>query len=388
MALIMRKICVVTGTRADYGLLRWVIDGISKSSMLQLQIVATGMHLSHEFGLTFKEIENDGYNIDLKVEMLLSSDSSVGITKSIGLGIIGFADAFKELNPDIVLLLGDRFEIFAAATAALISKIPVAHCHGGETTEGAFDESIRHSITKMSHLHFVAAREYQERVLQLGEDPENVHLVGGLGIDNIKKLSLLDKSSLESELEFKFQDTNYLVTFHPVTLDTYSGTEQITELLRALSNLVNTGIIFTMPNSDTGSRPLMNLINNFCSDHEYASSYTSLGQIKYLSTLKYVDAVIGNSSSGLLEAPTFKTATINIGDRQKGRLMASSVINCDPNCISIQNAINHLNSHAFKQSLNTTVNPNGSGGSADKIIKVLESYKYPTKLQKKFHSYP
>ncbi|WP_232199631.1 UDP-N-acetylglucosamine 2-epimerase [Synechococcus sp. RS9916] len=384
----MRKICVVTGTRADYGLLRWVIDGISKSSMLQLQIVATGMHLSHEFGLTFKEIENDGYNIDLKVEMLLSSDSSVGITKSIGLGIIGFADAFKELNPDIVLLLGDRFEIFAAATAALISKIPVAHCHGGETTEGAFDESIRHSITKMSHLHFVAAREYQERVLQLGEDPENVHLVGGLGIDNIKKLSLLDKSSLESELEFKFQDTNYLVTFHPVTLDTYSGTEQITELLRALSNLVNTGIIFTMPNSDTGSRPLMNLINNFCSDHEYASSYTSLGQIKYLSTLKYVDAVIGNSSSGLLEAPTFKTATINIGDRQKGRLMASSVINCDPNCISIQNAINHLNSHAFKQSLNTTVNPNGSGGSADKIIKVLESYKYPTKLQKKFHSYP
>jgi GDP/UDP-N,N'-diacetylbacillosamine 2-epimerase (hydrolysing) len=323
-----RKICVITGTRADYGLLRWVMQGIKDDADLNLQIIATGMHLSPEFGLTYKAIEADGFEIARKVEMLTSSDTPLGIAKSMGLGMIGFADALNELNPDLMVVLGDRFEIFAAVATALVARIPVAHLHGGETTEGAFDEAFRHSITKMSHLHFVAADEYKQRVIQLGEQPEHVFLVGGLGIDNIKRLKLLGRNSLEADLGFKFGKKNLLITFHPVTLENSSAVTQMEALLAALVQLEDTQLIFTMPNADTDGRTLIKMVEQFASQHANAHAFTSLGQLRYLSCIAQVDGVVGNSSSGLAEVPSFKKGTINIGDRQRGRLQATSIINC------------------------------------------------------------
>ena len=315
-----RKICVITGTRAEYGLLRWVMQGIKDDADLNLQVIATGMHLSPEFGLTYKAIETDGFEIDRKVEMLTSSDTSEGIAKSMGIGMIGFTDALKELKPDLIVVLGDRFEIFAAVATALIARIPVAHLHGGETTEGAFDEAFRHSITKMSHLHFVAALEYKQRVIQLGEQLEHVFLVGGLGIDNIKRLQLLNRNELEADLGFKFGKKNLLITFHPVTLENSSAVRQMQSLLAALTKLEDTQLIFTMPNADTGGRALIKLVKEFASKHPHAHIFPSLGQLHFLSCIAHVDGVVGNSSSGLLEVPSFKKGTINIGDRQRGRL--------------------------------------------------------------------
>ncbi|KGE24558.1 UDP-N-acetylglucosamine 2-epimerase [Leptospira borgpetersenii] len=380
-----RKICVITGTRADYGLLRWLILEISKSSKLTLQIIATGMHLSPEFGLTYKEIETDGFHIDKKIEILLSSDTPIGISKSMGLGLIGFAEAFADLNPDIVLVLGDRFEILSAVSAALISRIPIAHLHGGETTEGAFDEGIRHSITKMSHLHFVAANEYRNRVIQLGEDSSNVFLVGGMGVDGIKKSNLLKREELESSLNIKLKKNNLLITFHPVTLEASTAKAQMIELLSSLKTLSSeTGLIFTMPNADTDGRIIFKLIEEFTSDHPNAWHFTSLGQTRYLSCLQFVDAVIGNSSSGIIEAPSFKIGTINIGDRQKGRLRAKSIIDCEPNRGEITNAFKKLYSFDFQKNLSTTINPYGEGGASEKIVKVLETIEIQGILKKKF----
>ena len=283
--------------------------------------------MSPEFGLTYKEIEKD-FNINLSLETLTSSDTSVGIATSMGLGLIRFADAYKQLKPDLVLVLGDRYEIFSATAASLVARIPVAHLHGGETTEGAFDEALRHSITKMSHLHFVAADEYKNRVIQLGEQPENVFQVGGLGVDSIKRLKLLSKQELEASLGIKLLDKNLLITFHPVTLETQTASQQMEELLGALSDLTNTNLIFTMPNADTDGRVLIQMIEEFCSKNTNAHCFTSLGQLRYFSAINYIDGVVGNSSSGLAEVPSFKKATINIGDRQKGRLKADSVIDC------------------------------------------------------------
>jgi len=314
-----RKICVITGTRAEYGLLRWVMQGIKDDPELTLQVIATGMHLSPEFGLTYREIEKDGFQIDRKVEMLTSSDTPVGIAKSMGLGLIGFAEALNELNPDLIVVLGDRFEIFAAVAAALVARMPVAHLHGGEITEGAFDEALRHSITKMSHLHFVAAEEYRQRVIQLGEQPERVFLVGGLGIDNIKRLKLLDRAELEASIDFQLGAKNLLITFHPVTLETSTAEDQMAELLAALAELKDTQLIFTMPNADTDGRALIKMVQQFVAEHPNARAYTSLGQLRYLSCAAQVDGVVGNSSSGLAEVPSFKKGTINIGDRQRGR---------------------------------------------------------------------
>ncbi|AKP26374.1 GDP/UDP-N,N'-diacetylbacillosamine 2-epimerase (hydrolyzing) [Leptospira interrogans serovar Manilae] len=380
-----RKICVITGTRADYGLLRWLILEISKSSKLDLQIIATGMHLSPEFGLTYKEIENDGFLIHKKIEILLSSDSTVGVSKSIGLGLIGFSEAFADLSPDIILVLGDRFEIFAATVAALISRIPVVHLHGGETTEGAFDEGIRHSITKMSHLHFVAANEYRNRVIQLGEDPSHVFLVGGMGIDGIKKSNLLKKEELESSLNIKFKKNNLLITFHPVTLEESTAKVQMIELLSSLETLSpETGLIFTMPNADTDGRIIFELVKEFTSSHSNAWYFTSLGQTRYLSCLQFVDAVVGNSSSGIIEAPSFKIGTINIGDRQKGRLRAKSIIDCEPKKIEIIDAFKRLYSSDFQKNLSTTVNPYGEGGASEKIVRILEKIDIQGILKKKF----
>ena len=379
------KICVITRTRAEYGLLRWVIDGIKNSETLELQIIATGMHLSPEFGMTVRVIEEDGFHISRKLEMLLSSDTPVGVTKSIGLATISFADAFNELSPDIIMVLGDRFELLAASTAALISCIPIAHLHGGETTEGAFDEAIRHSITKMSHLHFVAADPYKQRVIQLGENPNYVFNVGGLGIDNIKKLKLLSLKDLEKDLQFKFLKKNFIITFHPVTLENNSSEEQMIELLKSLDKFKDAGLIFTMPNSDTNGRIIFKLIEDFCENRANAVYYKSLGQLRYLSCLKHVDVVIGNSSSGLLEVPSFKIPTINIGDRQKGRLKADSVIDCIPTSQSIFEAITYsLNSHT-KDKLKDIRNPYGDGGASQRVINVLEKIDLNSIIKKKFH---
>ena len=383
-----QKICVITGTRADYGLLRWVMQGINEDSDLNLQIIATGMHLSTEFGLTYKAIEADGFEITSKVKMLTSSDTSVGIAKSIGLGMIGFADALNELNPDLIVVLGDRFEIFAAAATALVARIPVAHLHGGETTEGAFDEAFRHSITKMSHLHFVAADEYKQRVIQLGEQPEHVFLVGGLGIDNIKRLKLLGRNALEADLGFKFGKKNLLITFHPVTLENSSAVNQMEALLSVLTQLEETQLIFTMPNADTEGRTLIKIVKQFASQHANAHAFTSLGQLRYLSCIAQVDGVVGNSSSGLTEVPSFKKGTINIGDRQRGRLQATSIINCKPTEKSIANAINTLYSPAFQVDLSQVRNPYGEGGASEKVVNTLKSINIKTIVKKSFHDLP
>jgi GDP/UDP-N,N'-diacetylbacillosamine 2-epimerase (hydrolysing) len=384
----IRKICVITGSRADYGLLRWVMQGIQDDPDLTLQIVATGMHLSPEFGLTYLEIEQHGFRLDRKVEMLTSSDTPVGIAKSMGLGLIGFADALSELNPDLVVVLGDRFEIYAAVAAALVARIPVAHLHGGETTEGAFDESIRHAITKMSHLHFVAAEPYRQRVVQLGEQPDRVFLVGGLGVDAIKRLKLLGRTDLEASLGFGLGEKSLLVTFHPVTLEAGTAAAQMEELLAALASLDDTNLIFTLPNADTDGRVLIKAVEEFVAQHPNARAYTSLGQLRYLSCVAQVDGVIGNSSSGLIEAPSLNTGTINIGDRQRGRLQAASVINCDPTQQSISEAIGRLYSPEFRSSLRDVCNPYGDGGASGRIVERLKNYPIDRIAKKVFFDLP
>lgn len=380
-----RKICVVTGTRAEYGLLRWVIQGIQDSELLELQLIVTGMHLSPEFGLTVREIEADGFRIDRKVEMLLSSDTPVGITKSMGLGLIGFADVLNDLRPDLLFILGDRYEIMAAAISAMIRAIPIAHCHGGEKTEGAFDEAIRHSITKMSHLHFVATEEYRQRVIQLGETPDRVTKVGGLGIENILRLQLLSRTALETKLGFNFLKKNILITFHPVTLEVGSASHQLQELLLALSELIDTRLIFTMPNSDTESRSIVKLINHYCHEHPNAYAFTSLGQLCYLSCLQYVDCVVGNSSSGLLEVPSFKKGTLNIGYRQEGRLRATSVIDCAPELNSIREGLTKSYTSEFQSALKSTVNPYGDQSASKIIVDCLETSSFQGLTKKSFH---
>ncbi len=369
----MKKICVVTGTRAEYGLLYWLMKGINEDNDLQLQVIATGMHLSPEFGLTYQEIEKD-FVIDKKIEMLLSSDTPIGISKSMGLAQIGFADAYEELKPDLLVVLGDRYEVFSAATAAMIARIPIAHLHGGETTEGAFDEAMRHSITKMSQLHFTAAEAYRNRVIQLGEQPDRVFNVGGMGVENIKRLSLLDKEEFEASIDFTLAEKNILVTFHPVTLENATAKEQFQALLEAIDQLENTYIIFTKANSDTNGRIVNKMIDDYVvMNPDKSVAFASLGQLRYLSALQYVDAVVGNSSSGLAEAPSFKIGTINIGDRQKGRMKAESVIDCEPTSVSITKAINELYTDEFRKKLRRTKNPYGDGLASKKIINILKN---------------
>jgi GDP/UDP-N,N'-diacetylbacillosamine 2-epimerase (hydrolysing) len=381
----MRKICFITGSRAEYGLLRWVMQGIKDDPDLTLQIIATGMHLSPEFGLTYKTIGQDGFQIDRKVEMLTSSDTPVGIAKSIGLGLIGFADALDELQPDLIVVLGDRFEIFAAVSAALVASIPVAHLHGGEVTEGAFDEALRHSISKMSHLHFVAAEAYRQRVIQLGEQPDRVFFVGGLGVDNIKRLQLLDRSALEISLGFKLGPKNLLITFHPVTLETATAEKQMSDLLETLAALEDTQLIFTLPNADTDGRTLIKMVKKFVALQSNARYYTSLGQLRYLSCIAQVDGVVGNSSSGLAEVPSFKKGTINIGDRQRGRLQAKSVINCEANSESISGALAKLYSKDFQSRMYNVINPYGEGGASLKVVHTLKHYPIADIIKKSFY---
>lgn len=381
----MKKICVVTGTRAEYGLLYWLLKEIEADKELELQVIVTGMHLSPEFGLTYKEIEKK-FKINKKIEMLLSSDTSVGISKSMGLAQISFAESYDELKPDIVIVLGDRYEVFSATSAAMIGRIPIAHIHGGEKTEGAFDESIRHSITKMSHLHFTATEEYKNRVIQLGEHPNRVFNVGGMGIENIKRLKLLSKDEFEKSIEFKLNKRNILVTFHPVTLENSTAQEQFKELLGAIDELEETNIIFTKANSDTDGRVINKMIDEYVTKNSHKSIvFTSLGQLRYLSALQYVDAVVGNSSSGLAEAPSFRIGTINIGDRQKGRIKASSVIDCEPNKDSILNSFEKLYSKEFQETLKTVTNPYGDGCASKKIVEEIKKTDLNDILKKSFY---
>jgi len=380
-----RKVCVVTGTRAEYGFLFWLMKEIEADTDLELQIIATGMHLSPEFGLTYKEIEKD-FKIDKKIEILLSSDTPIGISKSMGLAQISFAESYDELKPDIVVVLGDRYEIFSAASAAMVARIPIAHLHGGEITVGAFDEYIRHSITKMSHLHFTATEEYRKRVIQLGENPERVFNVGGMGIENIKRLKLLSKEEFESCINFKLNKRNILVTFHPVTLEKSTAKEQFQELLNAIDELSETNIIFTKANSDTDGRIINQMIDDYVAKNSNkAVAFTSLGQLRYLSALQFMDAVVGNSSSGIAEAPTFKIGTINIGDRQKGRIKASSVIDCQPNKKDIQKAFEKLYSNDFQESLKRTKNPYGDGMPSKKIVDILKNIELTDIVKKHFY---
>ena len=381
-----RRICIVTGTRAEYGLLYWLMKEVQNDPSLEQQIIATGMHLSPEFGLTYKRIEEDGFPVNEKVEMLLSSDTPVGITKSMGLGVIGFADALARLNPDIMVVLGDRFEILAAAQAAMIARIPLAHIHGGETTEGAIDEAIRHAITKMSHFHFTAAEIYRNRVIQLGESPERVMNVGAPGLDNIKKLKLLNRADFEKAVNFKITDLFFLITYHPVTLSKTKPEKAFRELLTAIDHYPEATIFFTKANADTEGRAINNMIDKYVENHSRrAKVYTSMGQLLYLSAIKNADIVIGNSSSGISEAPSFHKPTVNIGKRQQGRLKATSVIDCEENAKAIIAAITKGLSPEFKKELRNTRNPYGSGNASFKIKEYLKHVSLENVLMKKFH---
>lgn len=380
-----RRICVVTGSRAEYGLLQGLIKEIQDSQDLELQLVVAGMHLSPEFGLTYREIEKDGFEIDRKVDMGLTSDTSVGIANSIGLGTIGFGEAFHALKPDLLVLLGDRFELLAAASAALVALIPIAHIHGGELTEGAYDDAIRHSITKMAHLHFTASEVYSSRVIQLGEQPKKVFCVGALGIDNIVRLPLLKKDEVEKYIGLSLRGKSLLVTWHPETLNPKSTYEEFQNLLDVLQNYESTNIVFTKSNADNDGSRINQMIDEFVLKYpENVVVHTSLGQLRYLSTLKYVSGVVGNSSSGIIEAPSLQKGTVNIGNRQLGRLRAASVIDCRPDVQSIKNALDTLFSSQFQSSLPKVSSPYGGSDVARKIACILKNCSLDGIVRKRF----
>lgn len=384
----MKKIIsVLTATRAEYGLLKPLIKKLSKIEEFDIRIVATGMHLSQEFGLTYKEIEQDGFIIDKKIEILLSSDTSSSVSKSMGLAMISFADYFSSLKPNLLIVLGDRYETLAVSLVAMNEKIPIAHLYGGEKTEGAIDDVIRHSITKLSYLHFTSTDEYRKRVIQLGEHPNRVFNVGALGIENILNEKLLTKKELEVSLNISLDKKYAIATFHPVTLEDKTAKAQITNLLDVCSEYENINFIFTKSNADANGRMINKILDEYEKKADNIYVFTSLGMLRYLSSLKYCSFVIGNSSSGLLEAPTFKIPTINIGDRQKGRQKASSVIDCLPDKSSIQKAIDKATENEFIDISKNTVNPYGDGNSSDKIIKILKKYmlKENIDLKKSFY---
>ena len=381
-----RKICVITGSRSEYGLLRWILKEIKSDSDLELQIVATAMHLSPEFGMTCHQIEDDGFTIDVAIETLLSSDTPVGISKSLGLGLISYAEAFERLRPDLLVLLGDRSEILAAATAALINRIPIAHLHGGELTEGAIDDSIRHSITKMSKIHFTSTEIYRNRVIQLGEHPDTVHCVGAPGLESIRKLDLMSKKQLETDLKFGFDTPTILVTYHPVTLATRPERGAFSELLSALELFPKAKLIFTYPNADTHGRTIIRQIERFKEQQgSRVLVKASLGQLRYLSALQHVDAVIGNSSSALIEAPSLKTPSVDVGIRQKGRIAPETVIQCGETLVEIERAISKAISSEFQSFVKTVTNPYGDGDVARRVLPILKSVKLDELIVKSFY---
>ena len=376
-----RKICVVTGTRSEYGIVYPILKKIQSSTKLKLQLIATTAHLSSEFGLTYKQIEKDGFSINEKIDNLLSSDTKSSIAKSTGLATILLSDSFIRLQPDVVLLLGDRYETHAAATTAMLMNIPIAHIHGGEITEGAVDEKIRHSITKMSSLHFTSTNEYRNRVIQMGESPEAVFAVGAPGIDNIVNMKLLSKSELESELGWKIKKPTALFTYHSETLSNDGAKGQILKILNIIRN-IDINVLFTYANSDDGGRAINSEIVNFCSNNSIKYKVVkSLGQLKYLSSMKHVDLLIGNTSSGIIEAASFGRPVVNVGDRQKGRLKGVNVIDC--NIGSLDSSIALAISDKFKKTINKNIiNIYGSGSASDIILDKLVTQEFP--MNKKF----
>ena len=381
----MKKICVITGSRAEYGLMSRVMRLIKEDADFQLQIIATNMHLSVEYGETYKEIEADGFVIDKKIPILSLSDTANATSKSAGTGMIGFADAYEELQPDMIMVLGDRYEILAAVSTALFYKIPVIHLHGGEITEGAYDDAIRHAITKMAHLHFTSTEEYRQRVIQMGENPETVYYVGALGCDNIRQVSLMKKEELEKSLKFVLDRNTILVTFHPVTMETNTAGTQFKELLSAIDTFDELRVIFTMPNSDTDSRVIMNLIKKYVEKRpEKAIWVTSLGVRCYLSVLQYIGAVIGNSSSGIIEVPSFHIPTLNIGDRQKGRIAAASVLHCLPVKDDMIEKIAVITKTGYIESIKDVLNPYDKRNTAQEIVRIIKE-KADISATKKFY---
>lgn len=383
----MRKICVVTGSRAEYGLLSGLMRAIQADTELQLQVIATNMHLSPEFGLTYKDIERDGFRIDKKVQMLLSSDTANATTKSVGLATIGFADAYEDLQPDLIVVLGDRFEILAAVSAALFYKIPVAHLHGGEITEGAYDDCIRHAITKMSHLHFTSTEAYRQRVIQLGEQPERVFYVGAIGVENTKRILPLAKKELEDSIHFSLGGKSMLVTYHPVTLENHTAASQCQNLLDALDEFPDYKVIFTLPNSDTDGRILIRMIQDYVSVHpDRCMSIPSLGLKRYLSALRYVDAVVGNSSSGIIEVPSFGIPTLDIGDRQKGRIASDSVVHCGTDKREIVDGLKIALSREQKDKAKRCLNPYDKKNTIQAILDVIKHYPLDKLIHKSFYN--
>lgn len=383
----MRKICVVTATRAEYGLLKCLLDDINAAADLELQLIVTGTHLAPEFGYTVEHIIADGMAITKKIEILLSSDSPVGVSKSMGLAQISFAEAFDELAPDIVLVLGDRYELIPIVSAANIARIPVAHLNGGEITEGAIDDVIRHAVTKLSQLHFTAIEEYAQRVIQMGEQPASVFNVGEVGLDNFKRMQFFTRSEFEASIDCKLKRKNILITYHPETTeDSATSLANFNMLLVELDALTDTLLIFTKANADVGGRAINALIDEYVAAHgDKAIAFTSLGQRRYLSALHYIDAVVGNSSSGIVEAPTFKVASINMGDRQKGRIRASSVINIAANSSQIKSALVRIYDEAYQAELANVVNPYGDGDSSEKVVEALRTVDLSSLVAKSFY---
>ncbi|HDC4521356.1 MULTISPECIES: UDP-N-acetylglucosamine 2-epimerase [Enterobacter cloacae complex] len=379
-----KKIAVFTGTRAEYGLLYWLMQDIKNDPTLELQVLVSGMHLSPEFGLTWQQIEEDGFKIDEKVEILLSSDSAIGVVKSIGLGLIGFADALARMKPDLIIILGDRYEAFAAAQAAMFLRIPIFHLHGGEITEGAYDDAIRHAITKLSYLHGVSTEEYRTRVIQLGEEPNRVYNVGALGLEHLHRTNLLGLAELSKSLNFALDCPYFLVTYHPVTLAFESPKSSFEALLDALDEFKEYKIIITYPNSDDGGRQIIPILEQYAKNQAgRVFAIPSLGQLRYLSALKHSTMVIGNSSSGIIEAPSFGVPTINIGSRQNGRLAADSVFNCLPNKNAIVETIKAACQMKVKLNAVKIDNPYGEGDSSKKIINAVKTLDFNP--MKKFH---
>ncbi len=382
------KIALLTSSRADYGIYRPLIQKLKADSFFDLKIIAFGTHLSHFHGYTIEEIEKDGFEVAEKIESLVLGDSPESLSTAMGLTQIKFASLWAKLKPeiDLIFCLGDRYEMLSAVLASVPFQIPVAHIHGGESTEGLIDEPIRHSITKMAHLHFASTEKYKKRIMQLGEQPEYVFNVGALGVEGISKVALLTRSAFEESINFRLNERNILITFHPVTFEDNTAQEQIETLLKAIQNLPDTSIIFTKPNSDTYNRPIIEAIDNFVMNNKNRSvAFQSLGQKRYFSALQYVDIVVGNSSSGLVEVPSFGIPTINIGDRQKGRVKAESVIDCEPTEAAISQAIELAFSEEFKSKSSKVVNPYDGGMTSEKIIHILKNMVINNLIKKRFY---
>lgn len=380
-----RKICVVSTSRADYGLLFWLLKEIEKSRFLELSLVLSGSHLEERLGLTYKEIERD-FKHFYKVPLGLENDDETALCLAFSAGVAGFSKVLEQIKPNIMVLLGDRYEMLSAGIAGMLRAVPIAHIHGGESTQGAIDEGIRHALTKMSHIHFCATSLYKRRIIQLGENPARVYNVGGLGVENIKRLELLSKKDFENSLGFKLGKKNILVTFHPQTIEKKSASKEFSQILNALDSLKDTHFIFTGANADNGGKIINEMAQSYClKNQEKAIFVMSLGQLRYLSAIKHADIVLGNSSSGISEAPSLKKATINIGNRQKGRIKAPSIIDTKCDKSAILKAIKKAYSKDFQAKLKSVKNPYDSGFASKKIIKVLENIKLNGILKKKFY---